>query len=100
RNLTMTFSYSIIGSWGVVLGVDKRSPALTMMCNKHISHEITLGQIGLIMPDSKPHVSSTMNEVAKVAGVSVATVSRVINGSGGVSEKLERRVRRAMKKLN
>jgi LacI family transcriptional regulator len=52
------------------------------------------------MTHPKPHVSSKMIEVAKAAGVSVATVSRVINGTGGVSEKLEKRVQRAMKKLN
>ena len=42
----------------------------------------------------------TMNEVAQIAGVSVATVSRVVNGSGGVSKKLERRVRQAMDQLH
>lgn len=49
----------------------------------------------------KEHKSSpTMNEVAQEAKVSVATVSRVVNKSGGVSKKLERRVLRAMKKLS
>ncbi len=49
---------------------------------------------------SKPTNSvPTMNEVAKIADVSVATVSRVVNGSGGVSKKLERRVRQAMDEL-
>lgn len=43
---------------------------------------------------------ATMVEVAEEAGVSVATVSRVINGTGGVSEKLEQRVLDAMKKLH
>jgi DNA-binding LacI/PurR family transcriptional regulator len=43
---------------------------------------------------------STMNEVAKEANVSVATVSRVINGTGGVSKKLEQRVLAAMEKLH
>jgi DNA-binding LacI/PurR family transcriptional regulator len=43
---------------------------------------------------------STMNEVAKEANVSVATVSRVINGTGGVSKKLEQRVLGAMEKLH
>jgi len=42
----------------------------------------------------------TMNDVAKAAGVSVATVSRVINGTDGVSEKLQKRVNHAMKELN
>jgi len=42
----------------------------------------------------------TMVEVSKEAGVSVATVSRVVNERGGVSKKLEQRVHQAMKKLN
>ncbi|QPC83355.1 LacI family DNA-binding transcriptional regulator [Phototrophicus methaneseepsis] len=42
----------------------------------------------------------TMNEVAKAAGVSVATVSRVINGNKGVSKKLEQRVQKAIQELN
>lgn len=42
----------------------------------------------------------TMIEVAQEADVSVATVSRVVNGGGGVSKKLEQRVLRAMKKLH
>lgn len=42
----------------------------------------------------------TMNDVAREAGVSVATVSRVINHTDGVSAKLQKRVERAMKKLN
>ncbi|MCA9884010.1 MAG: LacI family DNA-binding transcriptional regulator [Anaerolineae bacterium] len=52
------------------------------------------------MADAKSNGSPTMNDVAKEARVSVATVSRVINGSGSVSEKLENRVKRAMKKLH
>lgn len=52
------------------------------------------------MTDSKPNGNPTMNDVAKAAGVSVATVSRVINGSDGVSVKLEKKVKRAMKKLH
>ncbi len=42
----------------------------------------------------------TMHEVAEEAGVSIATVSRVINGNRPVSDKLEQRVRDAMRKLH
>jgi LacI family transcriptional regulator len=40
-----------------------------------------------------------MMAVAKEARVSIATVSRVVNGDGGVSKELERRVLKAVKKL-
>lgn len=42
----------------------------------------------------------SISEVAKLAGVSHATVSRVINERPGVSHDLTRRVRDAMKRLN
>ncbi|OAA30737.1 alanine racemase [Kosmotoga arenicorallina S304] len=41
----------------------------------------------------------TIKEVAKEAGVSIATVSRVINGSTQVSEEKRKRVLKAMQKL-
>jgi LacI family transcriptional regulator len=44
--------------------------------------------------------SLTMHDVADRAEVSIATVSRVVNGSGGVSKKLEQRVLQAMQELN
>lgn len=43
---------------------------------------------------------ATIKEVAERAQVSVATVSRVINGTGFVSPDLEQRVREAMETLN
>ncbi|MGB7594434.1 MAG: LacI family DNA-binding transcriptional regulator [Erysipelotrichaceae bacterium] len=43
---------------------------------------------------------STIEQVAKVANVSVATVSRVINNSALVSEKTRKKVELAIKKLN
>lgn len=41
----------------------------------------------------------TIRDVAKHAGVSVATVSRVINNTGGVSEEMGRRVRKSIQAL-
>lgn len=42
---------------------------------------------------------ATIYEVAKLAGVSLATISRVINGTGRVSEKTSKKVRDAIKTL-
>jgi LacI family transcriptional regulator len=42
---------------------------------------------------------STIYEVSKLAGVSLATVSRVINNSGRVTEKTRRKVEAAMREL-
>ena len=39
-------------------------------------------------------------DVSKKAGVSIATVSRVINGNSNVSEKTQRKVLAAIKELN
>jgi LacI family transcriptional regulator len=44
--------------------------------------------------------NSTMKDVAKESGVSIATVSRVLNGSGYVSEEVKERVRFVVNKLN
>lgn len=41
----------------------------------------------------------TIHDVAQAAGVSVATVSRVIHGAGSVNEKMCMRVRKAIKEL-
>ncbi len=43
---------------------------------------------------------ANIREVAKRAGVSVATVSRVLNGSDSVSEETKERVLKAIKELN
>src|SRR5208337_2979537 len=43
---------------------------------------------------------STIRDVSRLAGVSVATVSAVVNGKPVVSEKLTRQVRRAIEALN
>ena len=41
----------------------------------------------------------TIYDVAREAGLSIATVSRVINGKGGVTPKSERKIRDAIAKL-
>jgi LacI family transcriptional regulator len=55
------------------------------------------------LPNSphKPMLPShpTMKDVAAYAGVSIATVSRVIGGKGGVRPELDKRVRRAIDAL-
>lgn len=43
---------------------------------------------------------ATIYEVAKLAGVSLATISRVINGTGRVSEKTSKKVRDAIETLD
>ena len=42
---------------------------------------------------------STITDVAREAGVSVATVSRVINGSGFVAPETKQRVQEAIERL-
>ena len=44
--------------------------------------------------------STTMSDVAKTAGVTSMTVSRVVNQTGYVSEETRERVMRAVKELN
>lgn len=43
---------------------------------------------------------STIKDVARVAGVSIATVSRILNGHGGVSTQLKQKVQAAVKELD
>lgn len=43
--------------------------------------------------------ASTLRDVAQVAGVSIKTVSRVVNGSGHVAESTEQKVRAAIQQL-
>ncbi|MFC4602027.1 LacI family DNA-binding transcriptional regulator [Cohnella hongkongensis] len=45
-------------------------------------------------------MSAKIKDVARAAGVSVTSVSRVINGGEHISEKLENKVRRAIEELN
>lgn len=45
-------------------------------------------------------MSSTIYDVARLAGVSVATVSRIVNESGAVSDKTASKVRDAIARLN
>jgi LacI family transcriptional regulator len=50
--------------------------------------------------DAGPQSRSTMRDVAALAGVSLKTVSRVINGEPGVSATLSERVRNAARRLD
>lgn len=43
---------------------------------------------------------STIDDVAKLAGVSIATVSRVLNGKNGISDKTREAVQRAIEELD
>ncbi len=43
---------------------------------------------------------STIKDVAREAGVSVATVSRIMNNRGAISEKTRKKVHKVMKELN
>lgn len=47
-----------------------------------------------------PHVAVTVKDIARVAGVSVATVSRALNNPGRVNERTAARVRAAAADLN
>ena len=49
--------------------------------------------------ETQDNSAPTVKEVARLAGVSTATVSRVMSGAGGVREELVRRVQRAAQKL-
>ncbi|MFB9390700.1 LacI family DNA-binding transcriptional regulator [Streptomyces coeruleoprunus] len=51
------------------------------------------------MPDSTPGARPTLEAVAARAGVSRATVSRVVNGGAGVRQPLVDKVRRAVEEL-
>ena len=42
----------------------------------------------------------SIKEIARICGVSVATVSRIINQNGRYSEETEKRVRKVIKELN
>ena len=52
------------------------------------------------LPDSSRSIGATMKDVAAQAGVSTATVSRVLSGKGGVRAGLEQRVRLAIVALD
>lgn len=54
------------------------------------------------MPHDTPHTSdrSTLSQVAQLAGVSPSTVSRILNGTAGVSQAKKARVEQAIAQLN
>ncbi len=52
------------------------------------------------MPDRHPKQRATISDVAKLAGVSISTVSRVVNDTVPVSGEVNERVRSAIEMLN
>ena len=52
------------------------------------------------MMNSHTRKRATISDVAKLAGVSIATVSRVVNGTAPVSEETVRQVHQSMEKLD
>ena len=64
---------------------------------KALSSDERIGQNSLIKNHRTP---ATINDVASLAGVSIATVSRVINGTTPVSEVTSTKVRNAISTLN
>lgn len=61
---------------------------------------IASGQAGAQAPRRQAGAHPTMRDVAAVAGVGVMTVSRVVNGRGGVSAERAARVWKAIEKLD
>ena len=59
-----------------------------------VKHERLLIQIGRSLKKamSNDNKQKTIYDISQVAGVSIATVSRVINNSGNVSEKTKKKV--------
>lgn len=52
------------------------------------------------MPKKQAQPSCSIKDVARVAGVSVATVSRVLNEKGYISQEAEKKVRKAINQCN
>ena len=50
--------------------------------------------------NNSSHSTPTLEDVARLAGVATSTVSRVINGTGQISQKTTERVWQAIKQLN
>ena len=50
--------------------------------------------------DSKAQCIPTIYDVARLANVSISSVSRVINGSASVSESVRRRVQKSIQELD
>src|SRR5690606_17263468 len=56
--------------------------------------------VSQLPPNRDPQAPPTIRQVAALAGVSTATVSRVLSRSGRVSPELDARVRAAAAQLN
>jgi LacI family transcriptional regulator len=69
-----------------------------MLCSKQIKHS-EKGNVSIIMNDQNRGKVPTIHDVARIAGVGIGTVSRVINNSSGVKPATRQRVLAAIDEL-
>lgn len=74
-------------------------PAATAGRGSAVSGEATNGRAGRVRKRDAAASHVTMRDVARAAGVSVSTVSRVVNGGAGVRGEKTRSVERAIRDL-
>src|SRR5579871_4306519 len=82
-------------------GVDSPSPLATRPARADSKTSLTLAaQVDQLMPQDKtPTEPATLLDVARLAGVSASTVSRILNGTARVTEDKRQAVERAIERL-